>query len=215
MSVPYLMLAGGWVVWCILHSLLISHTVSERVQSWLGKYQFYYRLFFNLIAMVTLLPLMMATADLRGDIVYSWVGLWQALRIGGLAFSLWLFRDGAKIYDTGYLLGMSQIRFRRHRTLLAENGKFSRRGALGIVRHPWYAGSLLLLWTVLPHYHMSSVIAAGVLSLYLIIGSWLEEQKILLVYGDEYRRYQQEVSMLFPLKWLMRRILGDAGNGPD
>ncbi len=208
MSVEYFMLAAGWLVWCCLHSLLISQTVSERLQLWLGKYQFYYRLFFNLIAVVTLLPLMVATASLRGETVYSWHGLWQLLRFGGVAICLWLFRDGAKNYDTGFLLGVSQIRLRQHHTLLVENGKFSRRGALGIIRHPWYSGSFLLLWTALPSYHQSSVIAAGVLSLYLLVGSWLEEQKILLEYGDEYRRYQQQVSMLFPWKWLMRKMRG-------
>jgi protein-S-isoprenylcysteine O-methyltransferase Ste14 len=207
MPVHYFMLACGWVIWCFLHSLLISQTVSQKLQSWLGKYQFHYRLLYNLISIVTLLPVMLATALWRGDIVYIWHGLWQVPRLVVLVICLWLFRAGAKNYDTGYLLGMNQIRFKQHHTLLAENGNISRRGALGIMRHPWYAGSLLLLWTVLPEYHLSSVVAAGVLSLYLIVGSWLEEQKILSEYGDEYRNYQQDVSMLFPWKWLKKKML--------
>jgi protein-S-isoprenylcysteine O-methyltransferase Ste14 len=40
-----------------------------------------------------------------------------------------------------------------------------------------------------------------VLSAYLVIGTLLEERKLVLEFGDKYREYQRQVSMFIPLKW--------------
>jgi protein-S-isoprenylcysteine O-methyltransferase Ste14 len=125
-----------------------------------------------------------------------------------IIISLWLYHDGAKHYDIGYLLGLRQIRNRKQHATLAENGLFTREGAHGMMRHPLYSGSFLFIWSVLPVYHLSSFIAATVLSVYLVVGTWLEERKILAEYGVQYRRYQQEVSMLIPWKWLLKKLRG-------
>ena len=42
----------------------------------------------------------------------------------------------------------------------------------------------------------------------LLIGSRLEENKLLQEFGDDYRQYQQQVSMLFPYKWLKAKLTG-------
>jgi hypothetical protein len=44
-----------------------------------------------------------------------------------------------------------------------------------------------------------------VLSAYLIVGTRLEKRKLVIEFGDEYRRYQDRVSMFIPLKWLTAR----------
>ena len=201
-------LALGWILWCTLHSVLISLTVSRRIQAVLGAYQFHFRLLYNMVAVLTLAVMMAATATLRGEVVFSWGGAWQAVRLIMIGLSLWLFRDGAKHYDLGYMLGVRQIRQRRQQSLLSADAHFSRKGALGVTRHPWYLGSLLFLWSVLPVYHQSSVVAATVLSVYLIVGTWLEERKLVAEYGERYRGYQREVSMLIPVKWLKKKLTG-------
>lgn len=209
MAGNYYFLALAWILWCTLHSLLISRTISRRMQSLLGRYQFHFRLLFNLTACLTLLPLIVATAAMRGEVMFAWKGPWVVLQFALIGLSLWLFRDGAKHYDMGYMLGTKQVRCRQQHLLLAAEEHFSRKGSLGITRHPWYLGSLLFLWAILPLYHQSSVIAAAVLSIYLIIGTWLEERKILAEYGNTYRSYQREVSMLLPWKWLVKKIKGE------
>lgn len=198
----------GWILWCTLHSVLIAHAVSRRIQAALGEYQFHFRLLYNLVAVLTLAVMMAATATLRGEIVFSWSGPWLAVRLIMIGLSLWLFRDGAKQYDLGYMLGVRQIRQRRQQALLSADAHFSRKGSLGVVRHPWYLGSLLFLWSILSAYHQSSVVAAAVLTMYLIVGAWLEERKLVVEYGEKYRSYQQEVSMLIPVKWLKKKLTG-------
>jgi len=84
---------------------------------------------------------------------------------------------------------------------MTESGVFDSSGVLGVVRHPWYvAVFILLLWA--KDLNLTGITINLVLSAYLVIGTLLEERKLVLEFGDKYRRYQQQVSMFFPLKWL-------------
>jgi protein-S-isoprenylcysteine O-methyltransferase Ste14 len=35
-----------------------------------------------------------------------------------------------------------------------------------------------------------------------VVGAFLEERKLVRIFGEEYRDYQQKVSMFIPVKWL-------------
>ena len=48
------------------------------------------------------------------------------------------------------------------------------------------------------------LIAVLLVSIYLIIGAFIEERRLLSVFGEEYRKYQQQVSMFIPVKWVIR-----------
>jgi protein-S-isoprenylcysteine O-methyltransferase Ste14 len=45
----------------------------------------------------------------------------------------------------------------------------------------------------------------GVFLLYLLVGTWLEERKLLAEFGAAYARYRREVPALFPWRALGRR----------
>lgn len=206
---PYFLLTAGWICWCFLHSLLIWPEVSRFLQQWLGKYRFHYRLGYCVFSFITLSPLVVANFYLKGDLVFAWQGRWQLVRFVFLLFALILFRGGAKRYDFESILGFRQIREQVDEILLKSNERnaeklFPVSGVFACTRHPWYLGGLILLWTLLPEYYISSVLTAVILSFYFIIGSHLEEIKIIKEYGKEYREYQSEVSMLIPIKWLAR-----------
>jgi methanethiol S-methyltransferase len=125
------------------------------------------------------------------------------LRFCLLGISFAVFYGGARRYDMGYFLGLKQISSRKNQTLLTEDtAAFAREGIFAVIRHPWYLGSLILLWSALPVYFVSTTLAAAILSLYLVVGTVLEERKLVAEFGDNYRAYQREVSMLVPWKWL-------------
>jgi protein-S-isoprenylcysteine O-methyltransferase Ste14 len=67
------------------------------------------------------------------------------------------------------------------------------------VRHPWYFLSLLIIWTrdMPPAMLLTAILA----TLYFVIGSYLEERKLRVYYGDVYRQYQLKVPALIPLPW--------------
>ena len=48
---------------------------------------------------------------------------------------------------------------------------------------------------------------------YILIGIQLEERDLIALFGDRYRRYREQVSMLIPLPWRRARIRGDLRGG--
>ena len=62
------------------------------------------------------------------------------------------------------------------------------------------------------------VLVNVVLTIYLIVGTLLEERKLVVQFGAAYREYQERVSMLFPFKWIAGgspfRRRDQAGGGP-
>lgn len=53
---------------------------------------------------------------------------------------------------------------------------------------------------------MTVLVGNGVLTVYIVVGTLLEERKLVHEFGDAYRNYQSRVSMFLPLKWIRRRI---------
>lgn len=47
----YLLLAVLWIIWCAIHSGVISLTATDSAKRWLGPHFRFYRLCFNLLAM--------------------------------------------------------------------------------------------------------------------------------------------------------------------
>jgi protein-S-isoprenylcysteine O-methyltransferase Ste14 len=45
---------------------------------------------------------------------------------------------------------------------------------------------------------MADIVVNAILTIYVVIGTVLEEKKLVLEFGDAYRKYQQEVPMLIP-----------------
>jgi len=68
------MLAVLWIIWCALHSGMISVTATEHLKRWLGTRFRIYRLIFNLVALVTVIPVMVYEQWLRGPMLFRWEG---------------------------------------------------------------------------------------------------------------------------------------------
>ncbi len=127
--------------------------------------------------------------------------VFQALLLIGAVL---LFFAGARHYDMLQFLGLRQIIMGTSQSVLTETGKLETTGILGITRHPWYLGTIMLIWA--RGLDVSALITNVTITIYLIVGTFLEEGKLLIEYGEEYREYQKKVSMLIPFKYVRSRI---------
>jgi protein-S-isoprenylcysteine O-methyltransferase Ste14 len=205
MASDYLLLVLLWGVYCAVHSALISISVTRWFKTVLADRYSFYRLFFNVFSLITLTPLVIYSHSARfnSDPFFAWRGYGGIVRYSLVGLGMVLVVAGARHYSMLQFLGINQIRKASARGAMTGSGDLDKTGVLGLVRHPWYVAVFILLWT--SDLNAAAITVNLVLSAYLIVGTLLEERKLLIEFGEEYRRYQERVSMFIPLKWLTAR----------
>ena len=200
----YLILAILWIAFCTLHSGLISITFTNFLKQKIGDSYRFYRLFYNIFSIVTLIPILIYTVSIRQQPFFAWTGYLLPVKDVLFFISILCFVAGARHYSLSQFSGIAQIKEGANHNLINETGEFSSRGILGVVRHPFYAGIFPLIWS--SNLDTPTLIVNIILSIYVVIGTLLEERKLIEEFGDAYREYQQKVSMLFPLKWIKKKL---------
>ena len=101
------------------------------------------------------------------------------------------------------LFGLRQVYYRL-RGMTLPQGQFRTPMLYRHVRHPLYLGLLLAFWAT-PTMTMGHLLFAIATTGYILIGIQLEERDLVALFGDRYRRYREQVSMLIPLPWRRHR----------
>jgi len=72
--IKYLILSMLVIAWCILHSAMISVSVTEYFKKRLGYKFRFYRLFFNFVSILTLLPVALYAYSMQTQAIFQWNG---------------------------------------------------------------------------------------------------------------------------------------------
>lgn len=201
----YVLLSILWMSYCALHSALISTAFTDFVKRTLGERSRYHRIFFNLFSVASIIPLLIYSRSLSSGIepLFAWEGSLRIVKYALTGTAAILILAVGSRYSMSRFLGIEQMRGRAGRGM-SEGGGLDSSGILGVIRHPWYVAVFILLWAgdLTP----SKIIINVILSLYLVIGTFLEERKLVLEFGENYKLYQHQVSMFIPLKWLGSKL---------
>ncbi|MEI7661478.1 MAG: protein-S-isoprenylcysteine methyltransferase [Bacteroidota bacterium] len=193
----FLLIAFLWAGYCALHSYLISIGFTSLMTRLLKKYYAFYRVFYILVSLFLLIPLIKFTGQLDNQVIIVYGHYMDILRdilvYGSLIMFFWAFFFD---YDSLSFFGIRQIMNFAKTTEKNPSNEIKKRGLLGIMRHPMYFALIIYLWCHTSK--MSDIVVNIVLTVYIIIGTILEEKKLVLEFGEAYIRYQREVPMIIP-----------------
>jgi protein-S-isoprenylcysteine O-methyltransferase Ste14 len=185
---PYIILVGGWILYFVLHSVLASNSVKSKFPPRL------FRMFY----------VFLSTAGLLGLLFYN--GSIHSLKFfvsdGPVRYvSLMLTTFGVMIAQSSF----RQFNFKGFIGFGEEKKELQTEGVLKYVRHPIQAGIILIVlgfFFFIPN--LPTLISCVCILIYIPIGLYLEEKKLVAVYGDQYIEYRKKVPAIIPRALLSR-----------
>lgn len=186
-----LLLSLAWLAYFALHSVLAANTVKRKIAANWPQLAASYRIFYNIVALVTLIPPLWLLDAARGDWLWHWQGVWSWLANGLALAAVAGFFWSLRYYDSREFLGLrqSQAPQERQRFALSPLHRY--------VRHPWYFFALVIIWT--RDMDPAWLVSCLAITLYFAVGSYWEEQKLIAEFGEPYRRYRRRVAGLVPV----------------
>ncbi|HJV37359.1 MAG TPA: hypothetical protein VJ528_00835 [Geothrix sp.] len=185
-----------WAAYGALHSLLASTGFKRAAAARFPRGMPGYRLVYNLVATLALLPILWVLARHPGPWVWRWHGPLAWVMNGAALLATVLLLSGSG-YDLAEFLGFRQLR--EGRTAGEDTEPFRISALHRFVRHPWYCLSLVILWT--RDMSLSLLVSALWITAYIALGARLEERKLLARFGPAYRGYMARVPGLVPRPW--------------
>ena len=190
-----IILALNWIGFGLLHSLLADLRVKNWMQTKLGAAYQLYRIGYNVVFLSWLgfiIYWLLIKDDLRfitaPSPASSLIG--AGLVLIGLVLLLWSFSS----FDLSEFSGLSYLRPTK-----VQQEKLRVDGLYKYVRHPLYFATFIIIAGFLimrptPMNLLNTFFLYG----YTYMGTLLEERKLVQIFGEDYRQYQQRVKMLVP-----------------
>ena len=199
-------MALAWILWCGLHSVLIHPPVEERLTAAFGRRREMYRLLYNLIALLTLVPVGFFYVAADATPLFSWPAWLKPLQWLCWCVVAAVTYAAARVYDMSHFLGFRQLHSTRTNSAAVPESDDAGLVVVGILRfsrHPWYLAGLLLLWS--RDLFLRDLVTNSLLTVYLLVGIILEERKLLRQFGAAYEAYRQQVPMLWGIRFWRSR----------
>jgi len=201
MVISILLIGGYALVYALIHSWTASQSFKDWVRRRAGPAgDRWYRLAYNLVSGILLLPFLPMLLWLPDQVLYTVGPPWrrllllgQAAALAGIAYGIWLT-------DPWHFLGLRQLNPTADPddpARATEQPHLVVAGPYRWVRHPLYFFGLAVIWLI-PQMTVNRLVLALVFSLYLYVGTFFEERRLLREFGAEYRAYQRRVPRLLP-----------------
>lgn len=188
----YITLILIWSLFFFLHSWLATTTFKSRAQTFMGATFKYYRLIYSIIAFLTLAAVLSFQFSIPAHpiAVSPWIKYLIAIPLGTIGAVV------MAICIKKYFFQLSgvQVLYHRESTPTLETGGIHR-----YIRHPLYTGTLLFIWALCcccPT--VVNLIACTMITIYIRIGISFEEDKLVRIFGRQYRDYRNRTPMLIP-----------------
>lgn len=197
--IAYGILFLAWLGYYGLHSALAHPPVKQWIQTKLGSGFRFYRIAFNILSLLLLVPLIGAKFWLPTELFLP-EPLWIKI-VGGIfsLFGSYVLIDAFLTVNLSHFVGIHQMKDKESKPNQIAPRKLIRKGWYAWVRHPFYFGVLLILSGIvlmLPSWSVLMMYLATLL--YLPVGVTLEEKKLILEFGDDYLKYRKEVKAIVP-----------------
>ncbi len=194
-AAPFIILLAV-LIYGFVHSLLATLGTKARLRKWFGPgVDRWYRLIYNTIGILTFLPVLFLTAAFPGQELYIISSPWSYLALAGQLLALVALAIGFLQTGVWSFLGFEQVLNPTRST--STSSQMVTSGLYRWVRHPLYTAGLVFIW--LTPIMTTSLLALNIgLTIYLVLGAYYEERKLVREFGEEYTRYQEKVPMLIP-----------------
>jgi protein-S-isoprenylcysteine O-methyltransferase Ste14 len=180
-------LTVAWITYLTLHSALATEWVKKRIP--LNPRN--YRLWYAVLSTVGLIILFWMVSSIPSPYFFVHDGWVRYVSLMLATFGAMTIQLSFRQYPIKSFLGLADEPKTRLKTT----------GLLQVVRHPIYAGTILItigFFLFVPNW--PTLISCGSILAYLPMGIYLEEQKLISTYGDEYRMYRKQVPSIIP-RW--------------
>jgi protein-S-isoprenylcysteine O-methyltransferase Ste14 len=182
-------------LWSVTHSVLASHAVKGALRRAAGAPAFdrLYRFSYNFFALSSLYPIVVMLYTFRDRPLYSIESPWIYLTVILQGIAAIILISAVVQAGPAEFIGIEQL------SGLSENQPpaLMTDGWYAYVRHPLYLGILVFGWLI-PEMTVNRLALLVVFSLYILIGAWFEERKLLKDFGPAYAEYKTRVPMFFP-----------------
>ncbi len=194
MTISFWLILSAVAAYGLLHSLLASLTTKAHTRKLFGMAtDRWFRIAYNLIAVLTLLPILLLPILLIDKVIYMIHFPWVILTLAIQVVAVTVVVAGVRQTGMGSFIGLHQL-------FLPEDTTPPRLVASGFyryVRHPIYTAGLIFIW-LLPILTWNLLALNIGLTAYIFTGAYFEERKLLLEFGESYAEYRKRTPMLIP-----------------
>jgi methanethiol S-methyltransferase len=190
-----LYLIGASVLWGVVHSYLASHGAKAAIRRMVGVAAFdrLYRFAYNLFSLASFAPLGMMLVIFPDTPLYRipepWVYVTVILQgLAAVALMAGVMQTGP--FEFAGLSQLVQIGQGKPAKLVTD-------GLYAYVRHPLYTAGLAFIW-LSEQMTINRLVLFSIFTLYIVIGAYFEERKLLKDFGAVYAEYKDKTPMLIP-----------------